>query len=74
MRLFRRRAARPSPEAVAAIEAAEREHKRAVEQLHEQVRRDPEVREAWEELEAHNAANHWQQWLFEVTTSAHRPT
>lgn len=72
MRLLRRRNARPSAEATAAIAAATRDHQRALAELHDAERREPEVEEARQLLEAHNEANHWQQWLFEVMSPTRR--
>lgn len=72
MMWFRRRRHGPSPEALAAIEAADRSHKMAVDTLHGVVSLDPEVRAQQRLLEAHNEANHWQEWLFGTILSSHR--
>lgn len=66
MSWFRRSKPHPSPEAVAAVEAAHQSFVVAVDDLATQAHGLIESREVVGKLQAHTAANHYDEWLMQL--------
>jgi hypothetical protein len=63
---FRRRPVQPSPEAIAAIAAADESHKQALADLAAQREMEPAIADVRQKLSDHNEANHWVEWLLGI--------
>lgn len=66
MSWFRRSKPQPSPEAVAAVNAAHESFVTAVDDLAAQAHGLIESREIVGKLQAHTAANHYDEWLMDL--------